>query len=110
ALVQKTDDDPRFSGHRSVDGVARKEITEQRVFAICGTAPNLVARVEISHHYRHAFGFEIRLDFLAQEWADVLESQVTGSVALLAADFEQILPGALRDSNHGVRFLEHSCL
>ena len=95
--MNKTDDDSRFSGHRSVDSVARKEITEQRVFAICGTAPNLVARVEISHHYRDAFGFEVRLNLLAQEWADVLELQVAGSVALLAAGFEQILPGTLRD-------------
>src|SRR5258708_22691501 len=34
ALMQKTDDDSRFSSHGGMDGVAGEEIAEDRVFAV----------------------------------------------------------------------------
>ena len=109
-LVQKADDDAGLAGHRGVDGVAREEIAEQRVLAVRRAAADLVARVEVTHHDRDAFGFEERLDLLAQERADVLELHVAGSVARAGVGGEQILPGAFRDGDDGVRFFEHPLL
>ena len=33
-LVEESDDEAGLAGHRGVDGVAREEIAEQRVFAV----------------------------------------------------------------------------
>ena len=80
-LVQKADHDASLAGHCGVDGVAREQIAEQCILAVRRTAADLVARVEVTHDDRDAFGFEERLDLLAQKRADVLEPDIAGSVA-----------------------------
>ena len=109
-LVQEADDEAGLAGHRGVDGVAREEVAEQRVLAVRGAAADLVARVEVAHDDGDALGFEIRLDPLAQKRADVLELHIAGSVARAGVGGEQILPGAFRDGDDGVRFGEHPLL
>src|SRR6202035_1245089 len=71
-LVQKADHDASLAGHGGVDGVAREQIAEQCILAVGRTAADLVARVEVTHDDRHAFGFEERLDLLAQKRTYVL--------------------------------------
>ena len=66
-LVQKADHDASLAGHCSVDGVAREQIAEQGILAVRRAAADLVARVEVTHHDRDAFGFEERLDLSRAE-------------------------------------------
>ena len=42
AIVEQADDEAGLAGHRGVDGVAREEVAEDVVLAVCGPAADLV--------------------------------------------------------------------
>src|SRR3954453_12364612 len=91
ALVEEANDEAGLARHRRMDGIASEEIAEQRIFAIRGTAPDLVARVEVTHHDRDSFLLEKRSDPVAQEMADVVELHIARGIAGVGVRGEQIL-------------------
>src|SRR4051812_33915592 len=88
--------------------MASVKIAEHRVLGVRRTAPNLVTRIEIPDYNRNTFLLEEGFNFLAQEWADILELHVPGGITSRGIRLEQILPGAFGDGDHRVGLLHNS--
>src|SRR3954447_18410596 len=82
-----------------------KQIAKDRILGVSRAAANEVARIEISQDDRDIFRLKILLDAFAHPWADVLELDVAGSIALLTACGQQVLSGSFGQHDHCMRSL-----
>ena len=90
--VEETDHQAGAAGHGGMHGVAAHPVAEQRVLGVGGTAADLIARIEVAHDHLDPAGFEVRVDGVAQELADVAQLARLPDASFSAAVF-QAAPG-----------------
>src|SRR5436190_13043870 len=82
-FVQEADDQTSLTSHCCMDGIACEKVAEDRVLAICGAAADLIAGIDVAHHYGYSLRFEICFDAFAQIEPDVLELDISRGVSRL---------------------------
>src|SRR5215831_5772841 len=89
-------------------GIAREQIAKYRVFGIGRAASYDVARVEVTHHDRNVSRFKPLFNLLVQKETDVLQLDVSGSVALVSSAGQKFLTRTFSDSNDCVPAVENT--
>src|SRR5262245_51692485 len=98
----------RLPGHCGMDGMAREQIAENRIFRIRRAAPYEVAGIKIAHDNGNLSGLIPVFDPPAEEHSDVLELDISGSVPVLLPILKQVLTGTLGDDHHGVSAFQNA--
>ena len=101
-IVQESDNQAGFAGHRCMHGVACVEITQDRIGRVGGAASNQVAWVEVPHDDLNVGLLKISLDFFAEKQADVFQLDVAGLIAVPCRILEQLLACAFGHRNDSV--------
>src|SRR5262249_26010357 len=99
AVVQEPDHQAGFSGHGGMGSMPRERVAEDSVFGIVRAAADEIARIKVAHDKGNLPRVEPLFDLLAQEHTDVVEPEISRSVALVVASVsQQLLPRAF---SHG---------
>src|SRR5262245_55530395 len=85
AVVQEPDHQAGLAGHGSMDSMPCERIAEDSVFGIVRAAADDIARIKVAHDEGNLPRVEPLFDLLAQEHTDVVEPDISRSVALIAS-------------------------
>ena len=110
AVVEEADDETGLAGHRGVYGITREQVAEDVVLAVCGPAAGLVARIKIAHSNGNPFSLQYAAIRSRKKRPMSLSFTLPEASRSFSVGSEQVLAGALRNCDDGVRFGEDPLL